>query len=136
MFALGLALKISLAGVGYEERANDSVAIIGAEVTVAAVESAELATGTPRFEDWTADRSVSQLLRQPHILGFAERAEFVPVLLVMFVELFLAAEAGARGIKQNREEQEAGDSGGVPHPTIRSFRGTYFGATISPLYFD
>jgi hypothetical protein len=131
MFALGLPLKITFAGVGYEERSNGSVAIVGAEISMASIEPAELAAGPPRFEDRSAGRGVSQLLRQPQILRFADRAEFVPVLLEMFVEFFLAAKAGARGVEQQPKEKKAGDSGyAAGHQTIRSFA-----AAISPLLF-
>jgi hypothetical protein len=127
MFALGLPLKISFPGVGYEERSNGSVGIVGAEVTVAAVESAELAIGAAGFEDWSASGGVSQLLRQAQIFGLADGTELGPVLLVVFVELRLAAEAWAGGVEQQPEEQEADDSGYTTgHQTIRSFCSSYF----------
>jgi hypothetical protein len=127
MRSLGLPLKVSFAGIGYEERSDGSVAIVGAEVSVAAIEPAELAAGPARFEDRSAGGCVSQLLRETQILGFADRAEFVPVLLVVFIEFFPAAEAGAGGIEQQPEEKEADDSGyATGHQTIRSFCSSYF----------
>ena len=71
---------------------------------MAAIESAELAIGTAGFEDGPANGCISQLLREPQVFGLADGAELVPVLLVVLVELRLAAEAGAGGIEQQPEE--------------------------------
>jgi hypothetical protein len=132
MFALGLALKISFAGVGYEERSNGPVAIVGAKISMAAVESAELAIGPARFKDRSPDGSISQLLRETQILCFADRAKFVSVFLVMFVEFFLAAEAWAGSEQQQPKQQESNDFGyATGHQTIRSFCSRYFAATTS-----
>ena len=122
MFTLGLALKIAFAGVGDEESSDGSVAIVGAEVTVAAIKTAEFAIGTAGFQNWSAGRRVSQLLRETKIFGFADGAEFMPVLLVMFLEFFLTAKAGAGGVEQQPKKQEADDCGyATGHQTIRSF---------------
>ncbi len=132
MFALSLALKITFAGVWNEERSDGPVAIIGSEISVATVESAELAIGPARFKDRSANWSVSQLLRETQILGFADRAEFVPMLLVMFFESLLAAEAWAGSEQQQPKQQDANGSGyATDHQTIRSFCSNYFGATTS-----
>jgi hypothetical protein len=113
MWTARLSLKITLAVVRDEERTDGSVAIVDAEIPVAAVEPAEIAIGPPGFEDGSADGPVPQLLCKTQILSLADSAEFMPVLLIVFVELSLAAKAWAGSVEQDCEEQTAGDSNGA-----------------------
>jgi len=119
MGSAGLAEEVTLTIVGNEEGANGSVAIVGAEIAVAAIEAAELAAGPSGFEDWSADGRIPERLRQIQVFGLTDGAEFVPMLLVVFVEQRGAAKARAGGAEEERQKKDAKKS---CHQTIRSFR--------------
>jgi hypothetical protein len=91
-----LPLKIALTVVGDEECADGAITIVGAKVAMPAIELAELTVRTPRFQDRPAWAGISQLLRQPQILAFANRAELSAVLGVVFIQLRPAAEPRPR----------------------------------------
>jgi len=95
-----LPSKVPFAIVGNEKSADGPIRIVRAEVSLAPIEAAELAIWTPRFEDGSRGRRVSQFLRQPQILRLADVAEFGPVLGVMLIELRLAPESRSAGKKQ------------------------------------
>ena len=73
---------------------------------MAPVEAAELAIWTPRFENRSSDRRISQFLRQPQIFRLADVAELGPVLSIMFIQLRPAAEPWPAGEKQQRDQQK------------------------------
>src|SRR5580698_7103440 len=118
----GLPSEIAFAVVGDEEGSDGSVWIIGSEIAMPPVEAAELAVAAPRFQDGTAQRSVSQLLRQTQVLGLVDGAKFGAVLLKMLVQQGAAAETWAGGEQQERDQDAADESGGTLHLTITSLR--------------
>src|SRR6202044_3174580 len=107
----GLPPKVAFAVVGDEKRSNGCVAIVGAEVTMPAVEPAELAVGTPRFQNGTTRRRIAQFLRQTKVFAFTDRAKFRTVFGEVFIQLRPAPKTGARGVEQQRQKEDADQSG-------------------------
>ena len=99
-----MSSEVTLAVIGNEKGADGPARIVCAKVASAPVEATELPIRTPRFEDGPANRQVSQLLRQPQILGDADVSEFSAMLGIMLFQLGMAAESGSAGEEQEGEE--------------------------------
>ena len=106
----GLPLKVSFTVVGDEESSNGTVGIVRAEVFVSAVKAAELAVLALDFEDGSTHRCIAQFLRQAQIFRLADPSEFGPMLLVMLVELRLAAKARSAGCGDRRQREHSQDT--------------------------
>src|SRR5271170_2993189 len=98
--SLRLPPKVVLAIIGDEERSDGAIAIIGAEVAVPAIEPAELAVGTPRFQNGTTRGRIAQFLRQTEVFAFTDRAKFDAMFGVVFIQLRPAAKTGARSMEE------------------------------------
>src|SRR6202030_3160527 len=89
-----------------EKGADSSVRIVRAKVAFAPVKSAELAIWTPRFENRSTNRCISQFLRQPKIFRLADMAELGPMLGIMLVQLRPAAKSRSAAKEHQCEQQK------------------------------